>query len=361
MKKRNIFDRITNLLYSNGKRVCSSYFFDNNRRWQKLKGKFKGKRIFLIANGPSLNITPLYLLKDEYTIMFNRIIIMMERLNYIPNFYMIIDEAVAPTIKSDISFFINNSELSFFPDIKKDGGLDFTSLAPYSDKVLYMYEQPVRFSRALPNIGCGCTVIYRAFQILLYMGFEEVIVVGNDMNYVVHNNVEVIKTVKTKNNIIERIRSKEDDDPNHFDPRYFGKGKEYTQPTASLINRIFNDLNTVAKEFDKSGAKVINAGYNSLVESFPKQDFYKCLGYNQDKIDQLFGDLLESKGLPSLEEFVGKSVEMSSVWDGDLDIVAIPLEYVNDIVKNKVVEYLPLGPYKDKVYMVKRELLINLK
>jgi len=359
MEKRNLSKRIWNLASTNVRRFFSSYFVDNNRRWAGLKGKYKGHRVFLIANGPSLNITPLYLLKGEYTMVFNRIILMLERLNYVPTFYMVSDALVAPTIKDDISFFIDHSKLTFAPDIHKGEMVDFRSFVPYSEKVLYTYDEPVKFSKKLPFIGGAPTVIYRAFQILAYLGFDEVVVVGNDMNYVLQKTVKITKELHVKGNTMQHVKSQKDDDPNHFDPRYFGKGKEYHQPTDEVVNRIFRALDVVASEYQNMGVKVINAGYNSLVESFPKQEFYKCLGYSQDKIDQLFRDLLESKGFPSLEKFVGKSVEMSSVWDDDLDIVAVPLKYVNDVVKNKVVDYLPLGPYKDKVYMVKREILKN--
>lgn len=357
MSKRNIYNRVKNLAYTNGKRFFSPYFWDNNRRWKELKGKYLGKRIFLIANGPSLNITPLYLLKNEYTIVFNRILLMLERLNYQPNFYMLMDAAVAPTIKDDINYFIEHSELSFFPDIKKSADVDFTTFVPYGNKVLYMYEQPIRFSRSLPNIGCGTTVIYRAFQILMYLGFSEVIVVGNDMNYVIHQSTDTIRIDSVKGHAIERIISKKDDDPNHFDPRYFGKGKKYTQPTKDLVERIFKDLDVVAEEYRKSGISVINAGYDSMVKSFPKQEFYECLGYSQEKIDWLFDDLVRSKGVGSLKSMLRAAVEVDSIWEEDLDIAAVPIRIVKEIIPKKVIEYLPLGPYNGNVYMVNRKLL----
>lgn len=353
-----LFIRIWNLLSSNSKRIFEPYFFDNIRRWKSLKGKYKGKRAFLIANGPSLNITPLYLLKDEYTIMFNRIQLMLERLNYIPTFYMVSDEVVAPNIKEDISFFIKYSQMVFTPDRKKNG-VDFTSFVPYSEKVLYWYEEPVKFSKKPPIMGPGGTVIYWAFQALAYMGFDEVVVVGNDMNYVVHKTIEVIDENIVMGKNLQSVRSKEDDDPNHFDPRYFGKGKEYHQPTEDVVNRIFSALDRVAVAYKEMGRKVTNAGYNSLVNSFPKQDFYECLGYSQDKIDQLFEELIQSKGFSSISDFLDKSTEVSTIWDGDLDIAAVPINIVDDVVKKKITDYLPLGPYNNCVYFVNRKTIHN--
>ncbi len=36
------------------------------KTWGQLKDKYKGERVFVVGNGPSLNKTPLYLLKNEY-------------------------------------------------------------------------------------------------------------------------------------------------------------------------------------------------------------------------------------------------------------------------------------------------------
>ena len=359
MANRTIFNRVWNLFYTNTKRLFSSYYFDNNRRWKELKDKYKGKRVFLIANGPSLNITPLYLLRNEYTIMFNRIILMLERLHFTPTFYMVSDALVAPTIIDDIQYFVENSQITFSPDIHKGDMIDFTKFVPYSPKVLYTYDEPVKFSNNLPYIGGAPTVIYRAFQILAFLGFDEVVVVGNDMNYVIQGTAEVKNEMHVKGNIMQHVRSKKDDDPNHFDPRYFGKGKEYHQPTSEVVSRIFKALDVVADEYKKLGKKVINAGYNSRVNSFPKQEFYQTLNYSQDKIDSLFEELVKSKGFDSLTKFFDLTVTVDSLWEGDLKIAAVPISIASEVVPKKVVEYLPLGPYKGYVYMVNRELLIN--
>ena len=63
-------------------------------RWAELEDKFLGERAFLIGNGPSLNKLPLHLLRDEYTLCFNRFYIMMERLAWRPDFYMTVDDLV---------------------------------------------------------------------------------------------------------------------------------------------------------------------------------------------------------------------------------------------------------------------------
>ena len=56
----------------------------------------------------------------------------------------------------------------------------------------------------------------------MYLGFKEIYLLGVDMNYLNQKSV----TKEDKRDWI----AKDDDDPNHFDPRYFGKGKKYHRP-----------------------------------------------------------------------------------------------------------------------------------
>lgn len=353
----SIIKRLGEQLYCNGKRFSSVYGWKELERWKKLRNNYKGKRVFLIANGPSLNMTPLYLLKDEYTIVFNRFKLMLERLNYQPSFYMIMDNKVILDNTDVIAEFTEKSELAFVPDILKAERVSVRDLLPKRDNLMYLFQEPMKFSNNLPFFKIGNSVTFGAYQILRYLGFSEVFVVGNDMNYVVHQTADVVKNVKFEGGVVQDIKSTKDDDPNHFDPRYFGKGQTYHQPTAFVTDRMFKNLDLVAKEYKKSGVKIVNAGYNSMVQSFPKQDFYEALGYSREKIDELFDDLVRSKGLESKEWLFEKAVLKEDVWDEELNVAVVPMEMATAVVKKKVLDYLPLGPYRDKLYFVNRKLI----
>lgn len=354
----NYYKRIKNICLSNAWRFSSAYCYKNIVKWRRVKGKYKGKRCFLIANGPSLNMTPLYLLKDEYTIMFNRASLMVERLNFCPNFYMVTDSLVANNIKDEIQFYLKTCEKVFVPDITKGELLKIKDFVPFDSNVYFMYDEPmVRFSHTLPFMSVGGTVIFAAFQVLKYLGFDEVVVVGNDMNYVLHKNVDIIKEQKSKYILSQELHSQKDDDPNHFDPRYFGKGREFHQPNEGVINRIFSSLDVVAREYEKAGVKVINAGYNSMVNSFPKQDFYDALCYPQEKIDKIFDDLLKSKGLKSKEWLFEKAILIEDDFRINSDVVSVPMNKATEVVKDRILDYIPLGPYNGNVFFVKRTLI----
>ena len=125
-----------------------------------------------------------------------------------------------------------------------------------------------------------------------------------------------------------------------------------------MLKRIFSSLDVVASEYQKAGVKVVNAGYNSMVQSFPKQNFYDALGYSQEVIDKLLDDLVRRKGLESKEWLVENAIPQDDEWEDNFDIVSVPMEKSTEIVKKKVLDYLPLGPYKDNTYFVKRSMLI---
>ena len=108
------------------------------------------------------------------------------------------------------------------------------------------------------------------------------------MNYKVH-------TTAKKINSASEIVSTKNDDPNHFDPRYFGKGKKYHQPENYVIRNILNNLKKLSKSIDKLGIKIINAGYNSKVEYFPKVDFLNFLNLSEKECFELFDDSIKCK------------------------------------------------------------------
>ena len=167
------------------------------------------------------------------------------------------------------------------------------------------------------------------------------------MNYVIHSNTTVIKG--------NEIESKEDDDPNHFDPRYFGKGKKYHQPNKAIVTNIFRGLDRVAKNLLKKKS-VINCGYNSAVNAFPKKDFMNVLNYTSNEVNHLFEDLVIKHKYSSLEDFLLRSKSLISIndWNDSFEIQSLPTDEAKSIIKNKVLDFLPIGPYNNRIFFINR-------
>lgn len=331
----------------------------NIKKWNQLHNKYKGKRVFLIGNGPSLNKTPLFLLKDEYTMTFNRFDLLLERINWNPTFYSMVDGIVIQDTQEEMQQMIEIVDSAFFFAFSMFDNIDTSKYIPLHKNVCLMIPFSHKFfkdyfSTRLPfAIGGGGTVAHVALQILAYLGFSEIYIIGVDMNYIIHTNTDELKD-KTLG-----IQSKTDDDPNHFDVRYFGKGRKYHQPVPETIQKMKEKFQMSKNRLDALNIRTCNIGYDSKVECFEKNDFYQALGYDDNKIDMLFEDLVIKNGYAGLGSFIDdcKPIKTVEKWNDNMKLQSLPTEEALKIIKNKILSHLPLGPYKDKIYFLRRQIL----
>ena len=320
----------------------------SSNKWLQLKNKYKDQTVYLIGNGPSLNKTPLYLLKNKNTIVFNRFNLMLERLNWNPTFYSVTDDLVLEDILDEAEIMTRKSKYAFFPDISFRGKIFFKKFNETLTNIYWLKQNPkLGFSKAMPEVHSGGTVIYEGIQILNYLGFNKIVLIGVDMNYKIHKTAKTISTNSTE------IISTENDDPNHFDPRYFGKGKKYHQPEQRIIDNIMNSLEFLNEFINPLKLSIVNAGIDSKVNIFPRVDLEKELNLKAEEVNQLFNELLEHHGV-KLEEFQKVNLHMNK----SLPINSKFKLRQEDCLKNigKLCEkYTILGPYENYYYLIKNE------
>ena len=93
-----IRSQIIDLGISSAKILTTPLFCDRNlKKWEKLKQQRNSERIFIIGNGPSLNLHDLNLLHKhgELSFAFNKIYLAFEQTKYRPTYYMVEDIWVA--------------------------------------------------------------------------------------------------------------------------------------------------------------------------------------------------------------------------------------------------------------------------
>lgn len=317
-----------------------------NRGWYKLKNNYKGKTVYLIGNGPSLNKTPLFLLKNEYTMVFNRFSLMLDRLNWSPSFYSTTDDLVLENIIDEAIDLSEIAKYSFFPDISFRGKVFFKKF-PKKDNILWVNQRPkLGFSTKLPDVFLGGTTIYEGIQILKYLGFSKIVLLGVDMNYKVH-------TTAKKINSGSDIVSTKNDDPNHFDPRYFGKGKKYHQPEKHVVDNIFNSLRFLrdyvlkCKDFE-----IVNASIESKLDYFTITNLENELGFSDVKKAKMFEELLKDKKGGSANSF--PLINKKEVEDLiELQKFRIKLNEGLKLIPKLTSTYTVMGPFKDEVYFLK--------
>ncbi len=328
--------------------ILRAYLFkkDNEKKWIFLKNKYKGKRIFLIGNGPSLNNTPLYLLKNDYTLVFNRFHMFYERLNWKPKFYMCIDPEVLTDISNEINENLENYDYVFLHS-------QHSQNIRTSENLLFMHPiaRVPYFSERLPLASAGGTVAYIGLQVLFYLGFKEIYLIGVDQNYVIHETAKITSGIK--------IQSQNDDDPNHFDPRYFGKGRKYHQPVLDTQIRMIKAFEKAASVAKRKNIKIFNAGINGKLEVYPRIDFNSLFNYSEKEKFNLFAEtfqfILKVDTFSELSEKVNTFTEIGEAIKCK-SMFLLNMNTKTEVrLSNYIMEYYIFGPYNQLYLFIKRQ------
>lgn len=223
----------------------------SRERMYEMKDIHRGQRCFVIGNGPSLKDTDLNKLKDEYTFGMNRIYLMFPELGFTTTYFasindLVIEQCAQEIMALPIPKFIawhSNRHFQRFPD-------DMVFLYTTFTGPQFAYDMTRR-------IWEGATVTNVALQLAFYMGFEQVILIGVDHNFTSKGDAN--KTVVS-----------DGDDPNHFDPRYFGKGFRWQLPDLDT-SEIGYEM--ARKAYDKAGREVLDATIGGKLTIFPKVEY----------------------------------------------------------------------------------------
>ena len=224
------------------------------RRLAELKDIHKGKRAFIIGNGPSLKQTDLTKLRNEFTFGMNRIYLLFPELGFHTTYFCATNGLVIEQFHEDIlelpmpKFLAWRSHRHFSPT------LQLLNLPTF---VYTSYTGP-RFSPDVRGrVWEGATVTNLALQLAFHMGFEQAILIGVDHNFT--SKGEANKTVVSQG-----------DDPNHFAPNYFGKGYKWQLPDldTSEIGYAF-----ARDAYQKAGREVLDATVGGKLTVFRKVDY----------------------------------------------------------------------------------------
>lgn len=223
------------------------------KRLMAFKNKHKGERCFIIGNGPSLNKMDLSPLRDEITFGLNRIYLLFDSLGFATTYYACVNRYVIEQSVDEI----RRLKCPKFIGLRVRDKFPFTP-----DTVFLRSRNGPKFCTDLRSQGIweGATVTYVAMQIAYYMGFSEVILIGVDHNF------------KTKGEPNKLVLS-EGDDPDHFDPNYFGKGYKWLLPDLELSEVAYELAN---KAFIKDGRNIKDATVDGSLDIFPKVRFEDC-------------------------------------------------------------------------------------
>ncbi len=226
------------------------------------KNKYSNESCVIVGNGPSLNKTDMSKLHNIKTFGVNSIFLMSEKNSFKPSFYMVEDRLVMKQNLKEINEY--DIEYKFFPHFYKKEGLYKNSLffnmdsRFYRDEYSILKNTNIKFSDNFAKVAyAGQTVTYLNMQLAYFMGFKNIYLIGVDFDYVLPKNV--IKKGK--------VWESHGDDPNHFDPRYFGKGIESNDPQLHKTIIAYRK----AREFlENNNVKIVNLTKGGKLEVFER-------------------------------------------------------------------------------------------
>jgi hypothetical protein len=244
-----VYDRLNRLTYDaspDGRRSAAAI--------HALRDIGRGKRAFILGNGPSLGGMDLSPLRGEVTFGLNRVYLLFEKLGFPTTYLVTVNQLV---IEQAIDEILGAGRPTF---------MSWHSRKYVSDQSLPVFLPTSRareFARdPAKAIWEGATVTYVALQLAFYMGYDPVILVGVDHSFT------------TKGPAHKEVTSA-GDDPNHFDPRYFGKGFRWQLPDLDTSEVAYR-MARVA--YESAGRTVLDATVGGKLTVFRKADYGALVG-----------------------------------------------------------------------------------
>lgn len=272
----------------NFRKKYGSFHIYNHLDFHKLKGIkniFKNERIFIFGNGPSLNKIDLELFKNEYTFCNNKFFTINNKASWKPTFYHFDDL----NIINDLYSFCNGD----LDKLKSCVFMDNKFLLKFNYKLKNFITKYNSHSKEFINdIQLGPPnekVINNSIKIALYLGFNEIYLIGCKFNII----YPVIKLKNLKLNEKKYIKCNSNSKilnviDNNRSLLIIGNGPSTKNLDFSKLKNIdtfmmnasyrkFKDINYYPTYFSCCDSKMIYSHYSNYLEcvkKFPIKEFY---------------------------------------------------------------------------------------
>jgi len=242
-------------------------------RVAKLKDRYHGKPIIIMGNGPSLKKIDFDKLVGTTTFNANRISLIFDKTQWRPTYFTALDWLVTPDNYEEYEA-IDDEIVRFLP-------MRFSGLLS-NRRNTYWYESTASGRRlhdkfqtdASDAIRGGGTVVTAMLQLAWHLGYRRFYLLGCDANYQVKHSVQQSGGDIFGTGIQKILKSTEDDDPNHFDPRYFGSGKYWHDPNVDEMKRGFYSC---YKFIENNGGRLLDATEGGKLSFIPKVNIDEIL------------------------------------------------------------------------------------
>ncbi|MEH7131462.1 6-hydroxymethylpterin diphosphokinase MptE-like protein [Neobacillus drentensis] len=259
-----------NLIFSSIVNTFAKYnipLTKNNYRILKLKNKYKGKRCFIIGNGPSLEPEDLERLKGEITFASNKIYKIFNLTTWRPTFYMVVDSIVLEENVKDIN--LVEAKTKFTLNCYKDlFNADF-----YFNNNLYKNKSGTFSANIMESLYSSGSVSYHLLQIAHYMGFSEVYLLGHDYNF---------KGAISKTKDLSFLKL--DDNSQHYFSKEYIRADE--KKPGQAPEEIYHGMEKAKLVYEDSGRKIYNATRVSYLDVLEMRNFDELLNNEEEVHNQ---------------------------------------------------------------------------
>ncbi len=211
----------------------------------------RGRRCFILGNGPSLRDTDLSRLRGEIAFGANRVYLLFPELGFPTTYYLAVNTLVIEQCAAEIAAL----EVPRFLTWRARRWIEAGPRTHFLDTD---YTKPANFTGdPTHRLFEGSTVTYTALQLAYFMGCDPVILIGVDHHFTTQGqpNVTVVSS---------------GDDPNHFAPGYFGQGFRWQLPDLQASEAAYR----LARDaYSAAGRSILDATVGGKLTVFPKIDY----------------------------------------------------------------------------------------
>ena len=227
----------------------------------ELKDSHRNERCFIIATGPSLRIEDIELLSEEVTFGVNSIFKVFSITDWRPTYFCMTDYSVYTSLQDELKkirfkYVISRYNMNFNAD--KHYKVIINSITRVFRKYRYLRKFKrlfpwTRFSTDITKfVYSGDTVVYNVIQIVVYMGFKEIYLLGTDTSYKFDRNHSNIAEYDLKDN--QKVISR-----------------------SSAAERMIKSYEICEKKAKEMDFKVINVTRGGDLDVFPRKSLEEVL------------------------------------------------------------------------------------
>ena len=225
----------------------------NNKSLLDLKDIHKGRRAFILGNGPSLTIEDMNLLKGEITFASNKIYLAYDQTDWRPTYLTCTDTIVARNNRETL---LEQKETKIFghgvfSEFKGTDNIIFCNVRKSAERALNW--------DLIDGISTGHSVVYYDLELAYWMGIREVYVLGVDFSFDVQSSKTGEKAMG--NDVIKAAGEK-----NHFHPDYRKPGETWTMPKLDIQREEFL---VALEKFKSDGGKIVNVSRQTKLDTWP--------------------------------------------------------------------------------------------